>query len=559
MGVDIAVLTETKLNHGRHTTFRFGYSVCASVARSSSQGGVAVVFNRFGDRFNMNLFRVWGPDVASIALTSGRRKLMLVGVYISPTAEKEVYEATIEGIYKAVALAVEERMELVVMGDINVDLRSITNSRLDILQGVLQLQDDRRSATVGALSSLGLEDTGQRFRQRKRTGILTWSQSRKGKRVRSVCDYVLMEPASPVLTHRIRWVPGCSTDHRMVYVDIPAGDVKLHRKRKWRLQRWPIPQRDTTKLGKLFGTIKDAVPKPEQVHADPPNDWISDRTWERMHAKALIRRQRKHLGSEGRKAYRMRKRKVESSIQEDRNRRIADTLEKAEAMIDSDPKRSFQVLATWYKRRSGVNLPLARCEMTELADEFAELYAEEPSPGIPLRGEVGIGWDIPDDIPDEVEIRRALGPMRRGKAPGPSGIRVDHLKDWAASFEKGTSLENEGMEIPEDVQEGALHWFLVVGLVQDIFRLGRVPTAFRHSTLVLVPKQERTKYRGIALLEVVYKLCSSVINRRLNKILGGIKESTDSGWGEGVRRPLSTANSWRRRHGLKGRYSSMSS
>ena len=43
---------------------------------------------------------------------------MLVGVYISPLAVKEVYEAMIEDLYKAAPLAVEERMELVVMGDI---------------------------------------------------------------------------------------------------------------------------------------------------------------------------------------------------------------------------------------------------------------------------------------------------------------------------------------------------------------------------------------------------------------------------------------------------------
>ena len=55
----------------------------------------------------------------------------------------------------------------------------------------------------------------------------------------------------------------------------------------------------------------------------------------------------------------MKKCKAMTSIQEDQNRRIAETLEKAESMIDLDPKGSFQVLGTWYKRWSGVNLPLA--------------------------------------------------------------------------------------------------------------------------------------------------------------------------------------------------------
>ena len=124
-------------------------------------------------------------------------------------------------------------------------------------------------------------------------------------------------------------------------------------------------------------------------------------------------------------------------------------------------------------------------------------------------------------------MRRALGPMRRGKDPGPSGIWLDHLKECVASFKQGTLLEKEGMDIPEDMQEGDLHLFLVVRLVQDVFRLGRVQNAFQHLTLVLVPNQEWTKYRGIALLEVLHKLCSSMINCRLNKNIG---------WHEGVHR-----------------------
>lgn len=65
--------------------------------------------------------------------------------------------------------------------------------------------------------------------------------------------------------------------------------------------------------------------------------------------------------------------------------------------------------------------------------EYLKLYKEEPSLGVPLRGLVGSGWSIPDTIPDKEEICGALKPMRRGKAPGPSRIRVEHLKDWAGA------------------------------------------------------------------------------------------------------------------------------
>ena len=132
--------------------------------------------------------------------------------------------------------------------------------------------------------------------------------------------------------------------------------------------------------------------------------------------------------------------------------------------------------------------------------------------GEPLRGQVGTGFSIPDEIPEEEEIRKALGRMRRGKAPGPSAIKVDDLKDWAAGYEAGVTAEKEGYELDPDMHKRAMHWMLVVVLIQTIFQEGRVPEAFRHAVLVLIPKTEPSKYRGIALLESLYKLCSSVIN-----------------------------------------------
>jgi hypothetical protein len=45
----------------------------------------------------------------------------------------------------------------------------------------------------------------------------------------------------------------------------------------------------------------------------------------------------------------------------------------------------------------------------------------------------------------------------------------------------------------------------VVKLVQTIFRDGKVPIAFRHATVVLIPKEAEGQYRGVALLEAAQK------------------------------------------------------
>ncbi len=58
------------------------------------------------------------------------------------------------------------------------------------------------------------------------------------------------------------------------------------------------------------------------------------------------------------------------------------------------------------------------------------------------------------------------------------------------------------------------NWEKVLELVRLAFT-GEIPEAFCHGILVLIPKGASGQYRGIALLEIVYKLVSSIINRRL--------------------------------------------
>ena len=118
-------------------------------------------------------------------------------------------------------------------------------------------------------------------------------------------------------------------------------------------------------------------------------------------AKAENRYQHDLLVDEWWHSYQTQKRRGKLSLWDDRDQCIASMLAKVEKMVDSNPKHFFQILSTWYKRWSGVNLLLAKCEMEELETEYTDPYQTVPSPGEPLRGQVGAGFEVPDTIPDE--------------------------------------------------------------------------------------------------------------------------------------------------------------
>lgn len=138
--------------------------------------------------------------------------------------------------------------------------------------------------------------------------------------------------------------------------------------------------------------------------------------------------------------------------------------------------------------------------MGVVEDEYPTLYARPAQPTgemIPL-DKVRGRYTVPGHVPEDWEIRAACRNLRRGKAPGPSGMLADDLREWE---------EDEQTE----------KWDQVVELVQHAFETGETPTAFQAGTLVLVPKSDISKYRGIALLEALYKLISALINRQVCK------------------------------------------
>ena len=205
-----------------------------------------VPLSMLGARCSLNHGDLWHPTLDDCW-----------GLYPTPT-NKDIYEATLKDIYKATAVAQGEGAQLMILSNINIDLNGVTNPQMDLLHGTLEGQDGHCTSTISMLSSLGVEDIGRQFLQCKRMGIWTWGQVCQGKQIRSVSDYILMDPEAKVLSHRIRCVPGCSTDHQMVYMDIPHGNLKIHHKKKWGLQKWPLAQSELSYLDRTFDMLMKA-------------------------------------------------------------------------------------------------------------------------------------------------------------------------------------------------------------------------------------------------------------------------------------------------------------
>ena len=106
---------------------------------------------------------------------------------------------------------------------------------------------------------------------------------------------------------------------------------------------------------------------------------------------------------------------------------------------------------------------------------------------------------IDDVVPEPDKIVEAVHGLKNGKSPGPSKVRVEHLKVW---------MEEAYRE--ENPYQG--NWDKVVNLTQTYFWVQRVPTQKLWSTVVLLSKGN-DNYQGIGLLEMSWKVIKSIINQ----------------------------------------------
>jgi coenzyme F420-reducing hydrogenase gamma subunit len=146
---------------------------------------------------------------------------------------------------------------------------------------------------------------------------------------------------------------------------------------------------------------------------------------------------------------------IKQSLAKDRKARVEDAGLEIEAELSrGDPKSAFGKLKRWYRQTTGRPMKPTREDTETLRKERKELYTKaEDLP--PMFDVIEVPATVDDSIPTEREIREAIGRLKNGKAPGPSGITAEHLKKWTSNRRTDPN-----------------QWELVTKVVEEAFRTG---------------------------------------------------------------------------------------
>jgi exonuclease III len=479
MNIDIAILTETKITDECYTRHAFGYEVRASKAPSTSQGGVAICW-RDNEISQVEGIHFHGPNVVSCEITSGQKQWLLIGAYIPPT---EMTNETVNSIHEAHMR--QPLLPVLLLGDLNVDFRS-TN-----------MNTAREASIAGLVANLGVEDMLSHFKQTKRhkRGD-TWKMSRQEQVIHSRCDYIMAEDRREFLAVKITNPRLFDSDHHAVIGTLkarPKQDNRLYKK-----QRSSFPLKVHRGHANQAEQLQKQLMREAKKAAEPTNrrsEWISNETWILIDRRAQGRRDNSVSGNNLRRL----NTQIRKSLRRDRKARTETAAEEIrEALAQRDKQTAWDILKRWYRLTSGRPPKPSRIDMSMLEDEYAALYKASTPPGDPIpvhyRGDA-----LDDSTPEDEEIQRAVRRLKSRKAPGPSGLKVDEIKQWLT--EKTTNPEP---------------WNKFCRLVTHCFETGELPQSACFSTLVLIPKSDGG-VRGIGLLESVWKVISMIIKERISR------------------------------------------
>jgi hypothetical protein len=402
MNITMGFLTETKIVANNYPTEVHGYKVIATEAKSHHQGGVAFFYQSTTPGFTLEGTRTFGPNVIRTTLVSGKRRWTMLGAYIPPS---ELDNSTIN--YIQLATQYEPNHELILLGDLNVNINNMTRS------------NPRHDDTVALIASLGLIDPRQHFRLKNNTKW-TWHQYRTNRYVTSECDYILTTNIKDIRNIKIKTPTSYDSDHRLVLVSMHLNvtEHKKYMRRKTKLPKEALVNNDNP-ADRIFGDINKAQDKTIKTQENTM-DWISEETYNLFRWKTMARKK-----GQTRNAQRL-SRLLKKHLQYDCQQRMTKVAINATTTFEQhDSRMAYHHLKDWYKTRQNKPSNPTNNEMETIRSEFIELFTNQQPSSAPIQ--TYVEYDIPDGAPQEDEVVTALYKMQLRKSPGASGISVEQL------------------------------------------------------------------------------------------------------------------------------------
>ena len=212
-------------------------------------------------------------------------------------------------------------VELIVMGDLNVDLDDPEGS-------------ERDETIAAAMAAEGLEDMSLHFRGRRGRGGHTLSMVRLGREVTSKTDYMLGVDRRSFRNVQVR-DSRHNSDHFMVVASLRPASVREHRRHVGGRRRFPLtPPKggQATEADKVFAELKAQMlhPEPRTLRR---NAWMSEETWKLVDERVATRRKPDKDQAELRRL----SRRIKASLQADRTKRAENAGSEMEHLLGNDP------------------------------------------------------------------------------------------------------------------------------------------------------------------------------------------------------------------------------
>jgi hypothetical protein len=492
MGIGAAILTEMKIMDNRYPKLTSGYKVISLKAKTNKQGGIALVWKEGHSSFKVEAARVVTPNLLIFQLVTGYKQFYVMGIYIPPNNTTGV------DVLWAAWNACPDGCAPIVMGDLNICFKHPCNKWKEAIANLLNKINLVNLSRKYCLRQCWMQSARKRW---------TWRQKWMGRWHHSQPDYIMAWEGDIWYFRKVAFRSPLvhDSDHCAVVATFRARSrlTIYHRHRQCLPLQLPPKLHD--KLTQTFKALKLTC-----VEANPQsrggNDWISTETWRLISHRSMLRRTGKLCQTVGQRL----RQEIWDVLRGDRRAPTAQVGNIIEAKLaGGNVQESFCHLKGWYRAVSETTTQPCPQTMVKQTAEHVELYRQQDPPGDPLPININ-PIPVDDRTLSKGEIRVAVAGLSNGRAGSALGMRAEDVKAWL----HGIKLEEDPEVGPANIgaEENWRRFTLLVQAIWDHGKIAPPTTVGDHCT----HPQRRGDYRGIGLLEPIWKVCKRVMDLYLN-------------------------------------------